>query len=387
MTVSKTPDGRWYVQFQVNKVRKKEYFGHGDLSEARAIKFQEELDIRKGRSKLEPESILTAKLCERYQAEHLVEKSTAKMDVYKFLLLSAKLGEIPAESLTTKHLNDYVTARIKQGIKRATIKNEIARLKAAFSWAEDQDPPLILRNRIHKFKMGRVGERDIPLPPNTMELEAILKSSRPQVFRALMLARYCGMRPGPRELFRVRWYDVDWQGSTLRVPCAHKGGPVTRMVPIPGPLLTQMREWHKADSALSPIKRLTGTSYLKENPNLTIVHYYGKPVKSIKKSWTASKSDAEITRRIRPYDLRHAFVTEALRSGSDLKATSEVIGHSRPDTTLKEYQHVTKEDHRKVVDLTPDICGGFIGGISTPKSKGQVIEKTKFKKSVKTSQV
>lgn len=384
MAPRQTPDGRWYVQYQVNKKRKKEYFGHGDLNEARAISFQQALDDQKG--KTDSSSILTLRLCEKYMGDHLVEDSTRKMDKYKFAILCANFGMLPAESINTKHLNDYIKLRLSQGVGRATIKNELSRLKAAFSWAEDQDPPLIMRNRIHKFKMGRTGERDIPIPPNTTELKAILASCKPHVVRALMLARYCGMRPGPRELFRIQWNDVDWDDATLRVPCAHKGGPERRTVPIPKPLLTQMLEWHRQDSEPSTSRRLKCQPYIVAIPNLTIVHYLGKPVKSIKKAWIAAKDDAEIHRRIRPYDLRHAFATQALRSGSDLKATSEILGHSRPDTTVREYQHVTKDDHRKVVDLAPDITGGILGA---PKKihKRQVSKKTRKTSGVKTSQV
>ena len=48
-----------------------------------------------------------------------------------------------------------------------------------------------------------------------------------------------------------------------------------------------------------------------------IVNYYGRPIKSIKKSWKAALEKAKITRRIRPYDLRHHFVTRALENGAD----------------------------------------------------------------------
>ena len=377
MGIGITPDGRWYVRIQENKKRTRKYFGHGDLAEARARAYQEELDALRGKG---PQtSIPTHTILDKYHKDALVEPLTRKMDKYKIIRLIAILGDIPSESLTKTHLTAYRKKRLQQGAGLATIKNEIGRLKAAFSWAEDQDPPLLLSNRIHKFKIGRVGERNVPLPPTTKELKAVLAKCRPHVCRAILLARYCGMRPGPRELFRITWNDVDWESRELRVPCAHKSGLTYRMVPIHRYLYSQMLDWHKADSSPTKIKRLKGLSFLQAHPNLTIVHYYGKPVKSIKKAWAAALDNAKITRRIRPYDLRHAFATQALRSGGDLKSTSQIIGHSRPDTTIREYQHVTLRDHRRVVDLAPDFSGAILG----PPDKNTAPQHTETKRKSK----
>jgi integrase len=363
MTVEITLDGRWYVRVQVNKKRISKYFGRGALNEARARTYQDSLDERKG--KIDPAaSILTLTLCESYRRDHLVEESTGKMDKYKFRILVANLGAIPAEVLTSKHLSAYLKARLKQGVKRTTIKNEIARLKAAFSWAEDQDPPLILHNHIRKFRIEKIGPRDVPLPPTTSELKAILPHCPPHLVRAIILERYCGMRPGPQELFRVSWEDVDWEVPELRVRSAHKGGPEYRMVPIAPPLLAQLKAWFKFDTGA--IDKKSGLKLLEKNPALPIVNYRGRGIKSVKSAWNAAKTAAGITRRIRPYDLRHAFVTFALRAGADLGSTSQIIGHSRPDTTIREYQHVTKDDHRRVVDLTPDFSGAI--PVPLPKS-------------------
>ena len=98
-----------------------------------------------------------------------------------------------------------------------------------------------------------------------------------------------------------------------------------------------MREWWKAD---------------KEKDDLAIVHYYGKTVKNIHRAWWGALKRAGIERRLRLYDLRHAFVTRAIESGADLKALSEVVG-SDPKTLMKHYQHVTTAGHRAAVELVP----------------------------------
>jgi len=51
----------------------------------------------------------------------------------------------------------------------------------------------------------------------------------------------------------------------------------------------------------------------------------------------AAKKRAGINRRLRIYDFRHSFATTVLGQEADLKSTSEILGHSRPETTMKHY--------------------------------------------------
>ncbi len=92
--------------------------------------------------------------------------------------------------------------------------------------------------------------------------------------------------------------------------------------------------------------------YAEDKKKGHIVHYHGKPIKKIQTSWEGALSRAGITRRIRPYDLRHNFITQALADGADLKALSEIVG-SRPETLMRHYQHVTRELHRQTVAKIP----------------------------------
>ena len=82
---------------------------------------------------------------------------------------------------------------------------------------------------------------------------------------------------------------------------------------------------------------------------------------SRKKSLFYEKS---ITRRIRPYDLRHNFITQALEAGADIKALSQIVG-SRPETIMRHYQHVSRELHRQTVAKIPPLVIQNI-----PKKKG-----------------
>ena len=85
------------------------------------------------------------------------------------------------------------------------------------------------------------------------------------------------------------------------------------------------------------------------------IAYKGKPISSIKKTWHNSLRRAGITRRIRPYDLRHAFATYALDNDADLKSVADIMGHSNPNMILTHYQHTSESSRRAAIESFPDI--------------------------------
>jgi site-specific recombinase XerD len=58
---------------------------------------------------------------------------------------------------------------------------------------------------------------------------------------------------------------------------------------------------------------------------------------------------------MRLYDVRHAFATYALQNGADIKALSEIMGHSRVETMMRHYHHVTPKARREAVEHVPDL--------------------------------
>ena len=92
----------------------------------------------------------------------------------------------------------------------------------------------------------------------------------------------------------------------------------------------------------------------KKNGLQHLITYNGRPVQSVKKSWKKAKQRAKITRRIRMYDIRHAFITTLLSRGAPIKAVSELAGHASPDMTLRVYQHVSSQLKRETIDLLND---------------------------------
>ncbi|QYA26905.1 tyrosine-type recombinase/integrase [Gramella sp. MT6] len=56
---------------------------------------------------------------------------------------------------------------------------------------------------------------------------------------------------------------------------------------------------------------------------------------------------ARIKKRVTPHTLRHSYATHMLENGIDLRYIQELLGHSRPETTMI-YTHVTQKDLSRI---------------------------------------
>lgn len=57
--------------------------------------------------------------------------------------------------------------------------------------------------------------------------------------------------------------------------------------------------------------------------------------------------------------LRHTFATNCIENGMDVKALSEILGHSDVKITLNRYVHPTMESKRQQIGRLPDFMVRF----------------------------
>lgn len=191
------------------------------------------------------------------------------------------------------------------------------------------------------------------IPPSPEELSSILSVAEPHIVRVVILGAQCGVRVGPSELLRLTWDDVDMLQQVLRVHGAKKNASAPwREVPIRNSLMPIFESWRAEDARL-------GIPHL--------IHYNGRKVASIKTAWRHTLQRAGIHRRIRPYDLRHAFATELIAGGVDIGTVAKLMGHSSPTMILSHYQYVLDTQKRAAVEALPEI--GHVPKTMCPKQQ------------------
>jgi integrase len=152
----------------------------------------------------------------------------------------------------------------------------------------------------------------------------------------MLISWFTGLRPGKEELLTLRWSACDFIAGTIDITSAQKNGLPSRMVPLHATILELLKRWYKEDQGIE---------------HGYIIHYNGQPVDSLKTAWKNAKERAMIQRRLRMYDLRHSFTTTLLGKGADIKAVSQILGHSSLDMTLAVYYHVDSKTKRNAIDL------------------------------------
>ncbi len=247
-----------------------------------------------------------------------------------------KIGNSPISEVTKQTLKNLMDDMANINVKATTVKDRFALLKAILRWGANQDLyPMITFPPLPKAEYERF------VPPTPDELQKMIDNAEPHVQRVIIIGSQLGTRVGPCELFQLTWEDVDLKQRILRVHGSKKNKNAPwREVPIRESLVPIFEQWQQED-------RLEGA--------FNLIHHKGKSVRSIKTAWRNMLRRARITRRIRPYDLRHAFATEAIACGADIGTVARLMGHSSPNMILQHYQFVMDKQKRAVVEALPEV--------------------------------
>jgi integrase len=364
MAVTQLKDGRWMVYgrpgfFPDDPKRTREYFGHGKVAERMARDRDWKLKARSGRTyrkkRIRAKSLLFEDLAHDYYIDGTKRMTASTLKSLEYLIyvkLIPAFGQTPCTQIDKRVVDKYVmmrleTVRYKDDdgepvyISPTTVHNEVVYLQAILNWGVEQE--LIPHNPVAKYKKPK--RRDRPSRPPTVEearaiiaaaqekalqLDSKLAGKTGHVARALTLAWHTGIRPGPVEMFRLRYKDIDWDNEFILVVSAEKGAERTRIVPLTKELKRQLEKWKKEDFNKADL----------------IIHYKGKKVVSIKQAFKTAKINAGITRRLRLYDFRHQAITSMVLKGGDIKSISNIAGHARTDTTTNIYTHANLESLR-----------------------------------------
>jgi integrase len=261
-----------------------------------------------------------------------------KNTLYHLQYITRAFGRREVCSLERRDLVSFILDQEKAGVKTLTAHRRLSILRAALSWAAENG--LIEANPLQGVKVPK-GQPERIAPPSRAEFDALMAAAPDHLQRALLLSVSLGVRVGPTELLALTWADTDLERGVIRVWSANKNpNRPFRDIPIRADILRSLKIWKEEDHKLQPE---------------TIVHFKGNPVKSIKTAWATCKKEAKITRRIRPYDLRHAFATYAIDAGADLKDVADIMGHADSTMILKHYQHGKEESRRAAVESIPDL--------------------------------
>ena len=199
----------------------------------------------------------------------------------------------------------------------------ISALKHYFEFTEQEeiDPSKLQRPDKSKFLPGVLSKEEV------IEL---LRATRNLKHRCILALIYSsGLRIG--ELLSLKLQDIDVDRKQILIRQAK--GRKDRYVMLAESFLPLFYNY---------LQTYTPKIYLAEGIQGGM--YTASAVRSFLKD---SVRRAKIRKRVTPHTLRHSYATHMLENGIDLRYIQELLGHSRPETTMI-YTHVTQKDLMKI---------------------------------------
>jgi integrase len=238
------------------------------------------------------------------------------------------------DSIRAEDVHDLVAALEGKGLSPKSIRNVIGTLSALFTFARSPRRRWATTNPCDGV--------DLPAVPDATEIrfltldevDALVASARPGMFKAFdramfLTAAMTGLRKG--ELVALRWRDVDWTSSRIRVRQNYVRGEFgtpksrrsTRSVPM-------------ADEVAGELERLFQQSRWQADDDLVFAHPATAgplPKPNVTRRMRAALKAAGLDTGHCFHDLRHTFGTRMAAAGVPMRTLQEWMGHRDLSTT------------------------------------------------------
>jgi len=280
-------------------------------------------------------------------------KLRVKPSTYANYLLKVEKHILPAfgglryDALTVQMLNHYIEDKLSSGLSAKYVSDIIIVFKSMSKYSAKIHG---FHNILADVELPKVHRSEAVLLTRNQQLHLCRYLQRNPCTTSLcvLLSLYTGLRVG--EVCGLMWGDIDFEKSVLAVrrtvqrirngdrsTCILADTPKSRAsrrsIPIPKFLIKLLRESRNNENCYI----LSGSNHIIEPRTLQ------RRFKSILK-----KADLP---SVSYHSIRHAFATNCLQAGFDVKTLSEILGHASVETTLNRYVHTSMEQKIKCMEL------------------------------------
>ena len=251
-------------------------------------------------------------------------------------------GDKTLSAIHHDNCDAYLKRRLRQGVSDQTVRHELGMLGAAILFYHgSRHGPL---DSLPKITLPpKAGQKDNYCLTRKMAADRIRAARRlrqcKHVIRTILIGVYSGTRSGAAKQLRWvpsphgGWIDLESGVIYRRASGRAEGRKRQPKCRIHARLLPHLRRWKKADEA-------AGITH--------VIHYYGKPVKKLRRSWVSVAIEAGHARPSSdgahwivddgPHILRHTAATWLMQAGVDPYEASGFLGMS-VETLLETYGH------------------------------------------------
>ncbi|HBE78657.1 MAG TPA: recombinase XerC [Firmicutes bacterium] len=174
-------------------------------------------------------------------------------------------------------------------------------------------------------------EKKLPVILSRQEIVKMLNATVNPKHRLLLMVTYsAGLRVS--EIIRLRVEDIDSDRELIRIRNAK--GNKDRYVTLSMVALEALRNYWK-------VYRPQGWLFPGPSGDKHL------SPRTAEKIFEQALEKSQINKDVSIHVLRHSYATHLLEDGADLRYVQELLGHSRPETTMI-YTHVTQKDLTKI---------------------------------------
>jgi len=250
--------------------------------------------------------------------------SYKQADGYVRLHLEPAFGKIRASLLTTKIIRAFIDQKQAADYANATINRWLEALRRAYTLGLKELPPLV-------YVAPEIGDLMLDEDENVREgfLEheqyVCLRNELPDQQKLILVIGYhLGMRRG--EILKLRWDQVDWDASLIRLEKKQTKGKKARVAPLYG----ELRAWFDM-------------AFASRDPECHfIMSWKGQGISEVKTAWNKARTRAEIPELL-IHDLRRTAVRNMIRAGISEKRAMEISGH-KTNSMFKRYDITDERD-------------------------------------------
>jgi integrase len=276
-------------------------------------------------------SIVNAYLLPAFGGRRIEEITSAEVEAWRSQLSSAR-HVLEDGALPDRHDSRPLSNNSKNRI--------VILLNGVFARAcKVYGLPLNPVANVERHPVRIAGDIDVFSPE---EVWALVRAAASEQDGAIYLtAAFTGLRRG--ELIAVRWRDVDFAGSVLRVRASYAAGALT------APKSGKVRSVPLAPEVAKAMARLSHREALTDEDDLVFPGELGEFLdgSALRRRYTAALKRAGL-RSLRFHDLRHTFGTRMIAK-ADIRRVQEWMGHADIQTTMRYLHYAPREEDARLV--------------------------------------
>jgi len=288
------------------------------------------------------------------------QKRSAARDESSLRALNRKFKNVPLGSIRPNLVRDYMTERIKAGLRPASVNRErsllVSILYAAVGDGAINSNPIGQKGVKRLEENNSREQRILDLGLSDGDMRRLISCADERTRPVIATALLTGMRLS--EILGLKWTQIDLPRRRLTIPVTNSKSKKERTIPIGGALLEVLLAIDHRGEYLFP-NGGTGTH-----------------VKSIRKSFDAALKEAKIPggreKGLLFHDLRHIAASQLVRV-IDVVTASRILGHSSVEMTMR-YVHPTDADKRAAIEALGEWLRGRQKDVNTlPEGSGRAL--------------